>query len=157
MLDQNYVGNYPLPPGGQRVRMNDGERGALWVRAIGFGVACLGLLIGLALPLAVVSLPLWAALLLVVAAALPGWLAQRRLLALADDLRAGTAVLQTARLEGLRKARRAGERCHAAFAGVGEFSLDAAAYQQLRRRIGRRYRVVYAAHSRTLLAIEPVE
>lgn len=157
MLDQNYAGGYPLPADVQRVRLNEGERGALWARAVWLGAACLGLLIAVALPLAIFRLPIWAALLLPAAVALPGLTIQGRLLALAADLRAGTAMIQTARLGELRPARRSGERCAVAFEGVGEFDLAAAAYQQLRRRIGRRYRIVYAPHSRVLLAVEPVD
>lgn len=157
MLDQNYAGAYSPPQGAQRVRLSEGERGALWARALWFGVACTALLVGIGLPLAVFQLPLWAALLLPAAALPHGWAFQDRLLALTADLRAGTAVIQTARLGGLRPTGRSGERCRATFEGAGEFELAASAYQQLRRRIGRRYRIVYAAHSRVLLAVEPVE
>jgi hypothetical protein len=156
MLNQNFAADKPLPSGGQRVRLSQAERSTLWVNAIAFGLLCLLLLLGLGLFLAFFDLPLWGVLLLIVALALPGQLAQNRLLAVAADLRAGTAVVQTVRLDGLRRTGGSVNRCYARFTGAGEFSLDTLAYQRLQRRIGRRYRIVYCPSSRVLLQIEPM-
>jgi len=156
MLNHKRSGRAVLPQGGQQVYLSERERGLLWGSAVAFGAACLAMLAVLALTLALGDLPPLVGALLAVALVLPGRLAQNRLLAVADDLRAGTAVLQTARLEGIRRAGSVGERCYAAFSEVGEFSLDAAAYQRLQRRVGRRYRIVYGPSSRILLTIEPL-